>query len=155
MHTSFEEWFPALILPAFAAFWIAISYVISVVGGWRELAQHYRAAEFSGECWHFQSAAMRWSTRYGNVLTVGANAQGLYLAVLFLFRAGHPPLFVPWADIELRLIRGTIFRYVTIELLQHRGIFITVSKRLGYRIARASGQRIRDGNGYVPAEEIG
>ena len=46
-----------------------------------------------------QSAAMRWLTHYNNVLTVGADSEGLFLVPFFLFRVGHPPLFVPWAEI--------------------------------------------------------
>jgi hypothetical protein len=41
---------------------------------------------------------MRLSANYGGCLTVGSDAAGLYLAVMFLFRVGHPPLFIPWDE---------------------------------------------------------
>ena len=47
--------------------------------------------------------------RYNGVLTVGVNPAGLYLAVMPLFRPGHPPLFIPWPDVtvgsEQRVVR--------------------------------------------------
>jgi hypothetical protein len=35
------------------------------------------------------------------VLRLGANAEGLYLAQLFVFRPGHAPLFIHWRDIAV------------------------------------------------------
>lgn len=45
---------------------------------------------------------------------MGANRDGLYLAVFSLFRLGHPPLFIPWSEITLSdrwrwLMQGTQF----------------------------------------------
>jgi hypothetical protein len=37
----------------------------------------------------------------GGVLKFGANAEGLYLAQPFVFRPGHPPLFIPWPDVAV------------------------------------------------------
>ena len=37
---------------------------------------------------------------YGSCLTVVVSPVGLYLRVLPLFRVGHPPLLIPWADLH-------------------------------------------------------
>jgi hypothetical protein len=37
---------------------------------------------------------------YGLCLTVVVGSAGLYLKVVPLFRLGHPPLLIPWADIH-------------------------------------------------------
>jgi hypothetical protein len=33
---------------------------------------------------------------YGGSLNIYSSPEGLYLSVLFPFRLGHPPLFIPW-----------------------------------------------------------
>lgn len=36
---------------------------------------------------------------YSNCLTVHTSEDGLYLSILFPFRLGHPPVFIPWEAI--------------------------------------------------------
>jgi hypothetical protein len=85
----------------FIALWSCICHLISAAGGWRRLRRDYRAAApFDGKKLWFKSAGMRRWTNYNNCLVVGANKYGLYLAVLPIFRVGHPPLFIPWTDIS-------------------------------------------------------
>jgi hypothetical protein len=136
---------PLLFLPFFVFIWVLASYVIALIGGWRALAGRDAAgaAEFTGEKWSMQSGRMRWTTRYNGALTVGANAEGLYLGVLFMFRVGHPPLYVPWTAVSLRENRGLVFTYITIDFLEEPGISLTVSRQLGEKIAKAGQQQIR------------
>lgn len=56
---------------------------------------------------------MRRRARYRHILAIGDSDEGLYLSVFFLFRFGHPPLFIPWADVtaveqDNRLIGKTV-----------------------------------------------
>jgi hypothetical protein len=44
---------------------------------------------------------MRWIAGYGNCLTVGASPDGFYLAISPLFRFRHPPLLIPWTEVEI------------------------------------------------------
>ena len=86
----------------FAAFWFLIVFLISAIGGWRALAQRYRSdMPFTGHTWHMRSGRMGGIARYSGVLTVGVNPAGLYLAVMPLFRPGHPPLLIPWPDVSV------------------------------------------------------
>ena len=65
-----------------------------------ELVERDRSGpEFTGERWRFQSGRMRWGCGYNNCLTLGANAEGLYMAVILPW---HPPLFIPWIEITAR-----------------------------------------------------
>lgn len=89
-----------------------------------------------------QSGIMRWTTRYGNVLTIGADSRGLYLAVLFLFRSGHPPLYIPWDGIEISERRGWMSPYVVFTFKSAAGVHLTVSKDLGLRVAREGGRAV-------------
>jgi hypothetical protein len=81
--------------------WAGVSYLLSKFGGWSRLAEYYRfESDFAGERWKHQSASMRLGVNYNNVLTIGVSSTGVLLEVLFLFRVGHPPLFIPWSDIR-------------------------------------------------------
>jgi hypothetical protein len=87
---------PELILIIIFLVLVVIFPLIGRISGWGTLATFYRFSEsFMGECWRFQSAEMRWKGGYNNCLTIGANESGLYLSVFFLFRLGHPQLFIP------------------------------------------------------------
>lgn len=86
----------------FVIIWLGVVLLLSLLSGWSRLAKIYRSRDsFAGEQWHFVSGQLRNFVNYRNCLTVGANADGLYLSILFPFRAGHPPLFIPWSDITV------------------------------------------------------
>ena len=96
---------PALVPVAAAAFfvgvWVMAVVLVSLLSGWWGLAEQYRTeTPFPAHMRRFQRGQMRWRTNYGNILTVASDSRGLYLSVMFLFRLGHPPLFIPWADIS-------------------------------------------------------
>ena len=151
-----QDWLdkPIVFVFAFVAFWIAIGHLISMIGGWRSLAARYAgdAGQFTGRRWHMQSGAMRWTTRYGNVLTIGADSGRMYLAVMVLFRSGHPPLYIPWAEIEIAERRGWIFPYVVFTFKSEPGIYLTVSKKLGLQIAREGGRAVAGEHAWLTGE---
>ncbi len=85
----------------FVAIWCGVVALLAVVGGWSRLAAVYRAeGEYAGPIWYMQTARLGF-TRYKGVLTAGATPEGLYLAVMPLFRIAHPPLWIPWDEIEV------------------------------------------------------
>jgi hypothetical protein len=133
---------PALFFPFFALFWCAISYLIATAGGWRALAARYSLAEsdFNGTRWHMRSGRMRWTTHYNGALTIGADPRGLYMGVLFLFRVGHSPLYIPWEAIDIREESGLLSSYVQFVFKEIPGVYLTVPKRLGMKVIKA-GQR--------------
>ena len=134
---------------AFAvALWLLISIIAAWAGGWSALARDYPLAErFEGRRWRLQSAQMRWGTHYNNCLTVGASDQGLFLATLFLFRVGHPPLFIPWRDIAARERK---FLWITMTELR-----LGRETPLPFRIREGLSNRLRNaaGNSW-PVESI-
>ncbi|MDM8527540.1 hypothetical protein QUF58_04940 [Anaerolineales bacterium HSG24] len=76
-----------------------VSFLLANTGGWAGLAEHYQLQDsFEGQKWHFRSGRMG-LINYKSCLIVGTNDEGLYLAVLPIFRISHPPLFIPWEDI--------------------------------------------------------
>ena len=71
------------------------------ISGWYKLAQQYSApTPFAGAKWRFQTASFRRFSSYWLTLTVGASRTGLYLAQCWPWSSTHPPLLIPWADVE-------------------------------------------------------
>lgn len=80
----------------------AIFFVISQLGGWASLARRFKAeGPFIGERWNWQSAQFRGWCNYNNSLSIGANPNALYMAAIVPFRLFHPPLIIPWPEIEV------------------------------------------------------
>jgi hypothetical protein len=95
--------FAAGLLLVIYVFWVLVVILISVGSGWRALASRFRVQQsFTGPRWRWQSARMRRVASYNGSLTVGGDTMGLFLAVMSLFRPGHPALFIPWTEITVR-----------------------------------------------------
>ncbi len=83
---------------------------------------------------------MRWGANYNNCLTIGADPSGLYLTLLFLFRIGHPPLFIPWSEISFRNRRTILFfEFVELSLGREEQIPFLIRTFLGNQIQAAAG----------------
>ena len=135
---------PFLFVLFFVGLWVFISVVISHVGGWQELAGIYSSADrFQGRRWPVQSGQMRWGAGYNNALTVGANDRGLHLSVLFLFRVGHPPLFIPWEEVGAENKRQWLRSRVELRFARASAVPLVISKSLAERIAAEAGPAFR------------
>ena len=138
---------PELFFLIFVGGWILVSHLVARIGGWTVLSTFYRlSSPFDGERWRFQSGEMRWKVGYNSCLTLGVNASGVYLSVFFLFRLGHPPLFIPWADISVKEKKGLVFTYAEFRFRQAPTIPLRVRERLGRRMVTAAG---------IPWPEVG
>ena len=139
MDTSFIDpsksyYFPLI----FFIFWIAICMLLSIISGWKSLSADYRANfPFNGKKFRMKSGSMRWGTNYGGCLTIGANKEGLYLAIFPIFRIYHPPLFIPWEDISTEIGKQWVFfNIVKFIFFKSSNIYLVVSKKLADRIFR-------------------
>ncbi len=139
MDTSFidpskSHYFPIL----FIILWIGICFLLSLISGWWALSKNYRANyPFSGKKLRMKSATMRWGTNYGGCLTIGANREGLYLAIFPIFRINHPPLFIPWNDISTETGKQFVFfNIVKFNFRKSSNIPLIVSTKLADRIFR-------------------
>jgi hypothetical protein len=130
----------ALLLLAFPLLWVLVCVVISHVGGWHELAGSYRLEQPLPETvWRFQSAQMRWLMGYNNCLTVGADASGLYLAMLFFFRPGHPPLFIRWSEMTVRQRKVFFVTMFELRFQSVPGVPLIVRASLADRLRSRAG----------------
>lgn len=115
----------------FTALWCLILWLIALTGGWRKLAGRYRQlGDFQAQVLRYQSARLNWSN-YSNILRIGLSDRGLNLSPMVLFRPFHPPLFIPWEEIEAQPFQRALwtgyqlcFRSVPgVRLELYRGTF--------------------------------
>lgn len=137
-------WFFATFPYWFGGLGAGICLLIATVGGWRRLAVHYRRTSLiAGTTYWFQSAAMRrWITAsYGNCLVVTVNDEGIGLSIIFLWRLGHPPLFIPWPDILANQERWLFFfKRVRLSFSLEPSVRMWISTRLARKIQAAVGR---------------
>jgi hypothetical protein len=124
----------------FLVLWVGIVWLTNHLGGWHDLAAHYRLDQpFTGQGWHRQTAELRWGMRCRRCLTVAANPAGLYLAVPFPFGLGTPALFIPWDDVSITTQRRLLWTQMELRFRQVPGVPLRIDERLGRRLAEAAG----------------
>jgi hypothetical protein len=109
--------FPILEMPIALGIALGINFVTSrFFGPWRQLASSYGdRSTFIGQKWHFQAVSTSWAN-YRSCVTVGINSVGLYVAPPSLFRGGHPPIVIPWAELQIeqkRRLLDTVYNLRT------------------------------------------
>ena len=129
-------------LIVFPLFWSGIVYMISRLGGWSDLAKRYATQEpFSGTTFQMQSVTIGILGNYRSVVTIGASDDGLYLNPLVFYRPGHPPLLIPWDDIEPRQARGLSFvEMVSFSPQKTSKRTVSISRKLAGKLSNASGR---------------
>jgi hypothetical protein len=131
---------PKYIVPSFLVLWITVSLLISQISGWAELARYYRSTNlFQGLRWRFCSGRMRLTTRYNGCLTIGADGYGLYLAVFFPFRLGHPDLFVPWQYVTVNHGKTLLWKWIEFRFQQTPHVWLRLYGTLADEIKSAAG----------------
>ena len=138
MDTIVDTAKPDQFMLAFMAMWITISYVLSVLRGWWRLATWYKGTPVKAvQKWRGRSASLR-LVSYGSCLNFSVSQDGLGVSVFFLFRAGHPPLLVPWSEIVAEQSGFFIFRGVKLTFAREPGIKLKIGTRLARQIHNAS-----------------
>jgi hypothetical protein len=119
----------------FIAFWCAINFVISFLGGWftlslrfRRLSEPYGDTRSAGPL--FYSVRMRFTMRYSSVVRLETDREALYLSVIFPFRVGHPPLRIPWEEIQTGKSSLLWYRFVVLTLGNEERIPMRISERM-------------------------
>jgi hypothetical protein len=93
----------------FAAMWMLVTGFLAEVGGWSALAQHYRepagidrrpVRSFRMASMDLRRGWMPLPANYGNCVVLDVGPAGLHLRVWRPFRFRHPPLLIPWSQVE-------------------------------------------------------
>jgi hypothetical protein len=123
----------------FAALWCSISFGISVMGGWFSLSRRFKKqsdpygdTKSAGPL--FYGVKMRFRVNYGNVIRIIAADDALYLSMLFVFRIGHPPLRIPWNEIQFRRTKFLWMRFVILTLGEAEHIPMRISERMANKL---------------------
>jgi len=93
-----------ILLGAFVLLWIGGLWFTAWAGGWRRLAERFgNPPSFEGEVTPASSARIRFFFLYKGTLDLGVSEMGLYLAPRRLYRLFHPPLLIPWTEIQAEM----------------------------------------------------
>jgi hypothetical protein len=105
MDEFIKQYFFYLIIP----FWFVSGYIGAYFSGWMMLARVYKKDPDKHSNGKTQLLSLFGSglLNYGNCVFISADVDGLYLSMIFFFRAGYDSLFIPWSDITIS--RGTYF----------------------------------------------
>jgi hypothetical protein len=112
-----------------------MSALISFITGWHALARRFKEqSEPYGETKiagpFFFTVYMRNWTHYSSVIRLAAAEDALYLSVLFPFRTGHPPLRIPWTEIQFSRTRHLWQSLVVLTLGNEERIPMRISERM-------------------------
>lgn len=109
----------------FVAMWLGIITLLGAVGGWSELARLYRepagtvrapAQRFSMGSVSLRRTGLPFPVNYNNCVVVEIGPAGLHLRTWLPFRFRHPPLLIPWAQMErVQAGRFLFWRVLTIS----------------------------------------
>ena len=108
-----EKLIPILFAIGFPFMWVSISLLLSHVGGWAKLAEHYADRDDEkGDTYYMRSGYVG-AVNYKSCLIIRVCENGLRLSILFPFRIGHPPVFIPWDQFHsVSEKRVLFFRFV-------------------------------------------
>ena len=138
---------PVIVLAGIAsgvALWIAVGWIVSRATGWAELARAYPGGRrlYRGGWVRWQSLQLRGFGGYNNAVNVGADEEGLQVEMMWVFRIGHEPVFVPWSDVRsVEAGRRFFVPFVKLRLLRTPDIPLVLPQRLAQRIEQRVGRR--------------
>lgn len=128
-----------LFLVVFVAMWIGVGLVLSRAGAWSRLAKRYPAPPRPLVGLSFRGCSGRLGeVRYSGVLDFVATPVGVQVSAMVLFRAGHPPFFVPWSEIEIVPAPRRWWNAMRLRFPGVPGAWLDVSEDLGRRLAQAA-----------------
>lgn len=120
--------------------WISAGLIVSRMSGWHKLAQRFALqGDFPSRCWRWRSATARYGSHYNNCLRVAADPAGLYMAMPWLFRIGHPPLFIPWSEISISHTKVLLWKMTRFEFGRENPISFSFREDFAEQIRAAAG----------------
>ncbi len=118
-----------------AILWCAVCFLVSFMTGWFSLGRRFkRQSDPYGETRtagpFFYGVYMRFWGHYSSVIRLTASADALYASVLFPLRPGHPPLRLPWNEIQIGKAKFLWRSYVLLTLGNQERIPMRISERM-------------------------
>ena len=118
----------------------AASFLISLQSGWFSLGRRFKRqsnpyGETKSAGPFFYTVHMRFWTKYSSVIRLTVAGDALYASVLFPLRIAHPPLRIPWNEIQLGRAKRFFRSYIVLTL----GNEEKIAMRIPLRMARNLG----------------
>jgi len=112
-----------------ALVWYAVLALASWASGWRCLARAFgNQSLVVGAPARFLSARIG-HVEYSGILNAGAGDFGLALVPVRMFRPFHPPLFIPWTEMETEPLADALSSGVRLTFPSVRGVRLHISGR--------------------------
>jgi hypothetical protein len=111
------------------------SFLSSVISGWHKLSRRFRAqSEPYGDAKSVgpfpYTVYTRYWSHYSSIIRMTAAEDALYLSVLFFLRIGHPPLCIPWKEIQFCRMKFFWREHVVLTLGEQERIPMRISERM-------------------------
>ncbi len=136
----------ALFLIFFVAMWLAVCRLSAWFGGWSQLAKAYpQTWETGDDLFHamWGQGVQVGHVTYNNCVRIRAGATGLDLCPIFLFRAGHPGLHIPWDDLHVSPGQSLFWRTADLRAAKVPTVRIRISWSLAQKLAEATSGAFR------------
>lgn len=132
-------YFLIAILFVSVAWWCVICAGLSLLSGWHQLARRFpsrgapsskarRAGPF------LFGVKMRFSTDYSNTIRLASDDRALHLSVALPLRVFHPPLSIPWNEIERNTARHRSRDVVVLTLGREQQIPLRLSEGVAAKL---------------------
>lgn len=117
-----------------------ISMVISAAG-WQTLTSVYDDRDLSAsETWLAPFVSFGWLSQYRGVVRIETDPIGVRFSVLWLFKAGHRPFVVPWAEVTVEDAAGW---YQKVTFMQAPNKPLRMNRGSVERMETAAGRSLR------------
>jgi hypothetical protein len=116
-----------------------VSLLSSVLSGWHTLSKRVRAesepygATKSAGPFPYTVYTRYWS-HYSFIIRMTAAEDALYLSVLLILRIGHPPLRIPWNEIQLSKTTYFMQPLILLTLGEQERIPMRISERMARKL---------------------
>lgn len=114
-----EVLIPLLFIPVFILMWLGVTGLISVIGGWRDLARSNPVPaqlHETGVTYSFQSMRIGLLGGYNSVLNITVYQQGICIVPIILFSLFHKPIFMSYSAMGNAELGRFLVPYVTFRL---------------------------------------
>ena len=129
-----------LIVPTvIVSIFCSVCYLSSVLTGWHTLSKRFRAesepygATRSAGPFPYTVYTRYWS-HYSFIIRMTAAEDALYLSVLLILRIGHPPLRIPWNEIQLSKTTYFMRPLILLTLGEQERIPMRISERMAGKL---------------------